>query len=76
MAEHTKVRGEIYPGGLLTAHGVMRAVGIGREQLAQARRAGVVRAYMCGGTAYYRSEEIIEWIVRGGSTKQARAVCQ
>lgn len=68
---HRKVRGELYPGGLLTVDAVMRSIGIGREQLGEARRAGVVKAYMCGGTAYYRSEEIIAWILQGGSRKDS-----
>lgn len=67
--KHRIVRGEIYPGGLLTVHGVMRAIGIGRDQLTEARRAGVVKAYLCGGTAYYRSEDVMEWILQGGKAK-------
>lgn len=61
-ARVTKCRGEVRPSSRYTLEGVMRAIGIGRIQLTEARQAGFVKPIHCGRRTYYRGKEIIAWI--------------
>lgn len=58
----TRVRGELYPGGLLTKEGCMECAGLGRKLLEDARRSGIVRPIAVSQRLYYRTSEIIAWI--------------
>jgi hypothetical protein len=58
----TEVRGELYPGGLLTKEGCMERAGLGRKALEEARRSGMVRPIEANQRLYYRTSELIEWI--------------
>ena len=60
-----KVLGEGRPDSIYTVEGVMRAFGMGRNELDIARQSGMVKTYPRGRRAYYRGFEIIEWIVNG-----------
>lgn len=62
MSTPTKVRGVLYPGGLLTAEAVMSEIGIGRNSLRRARQSGIVKRIQSGTKSYYRTTELIEWI--------------
>lgn len=63
--------GRLDPQAVYTTRGVMRAIGIGHRVLQQARASGRVRAYLCGGTAYYRGSELIEFILAGNGSCEA-----
>ena len=58
----TPVYGMIDPSRLYTREGVRKAIGIGEQQLSDARRAGIVKAIPCGNFVYYRGADIIAWI--------------
>lgn len=60
--KRTRVLGAIYPGGLLTKEGCMRRCGLGREQLKEARKSGLVKPIVISQRMYYRTSELIAWI--------------
>lgn len=64
--QHRQIVGRICPGELWTTDQVMEIAGIGREQLSQARQSGIVKPYPCGGNHYYKSDDIMAWILSGG----------
>lgn len=66
MGKHTRNRGFLRPDELYTTQGVMRAIGLGRTQLLEARESGIVVPVFYGGTAYYRGSELIEFITSQG----------
>lgn len=72
MAKHARNRGFLRPDELYTTQGVMRAIGMGRAQLLEARASGVVTPVLYGGTAYYRGCELIEFITSHGKPLRTR----
>ena len=61
--EKTRVVGLLAPGCLLTLEGCMRQAGLGRDSLRLARKSGLVKPIPAGRRIYYRTDELIEWIV-------------
>lgn len=64
------VEGELAPERVYTTEGVMRACGIGTDQLIDARASGIVKAYFRGTRVYYKGSELIAWILSGVPRKQ------
>lgn len=65
------VYGILSPGALLTVEGVMHSTGLGEESLAAARQSGVVKAVHLGRRVFYRSDELIEWILSQSKNERA-----
>lgn len=63
------VYGILSPGSMLTVEGVMHATGLGEDSLAGARASGIVKPVYMGRRVFYRSDEIIEWILQLGKEK-------
>lgn len=61
---HTPTIGVILPDAMYTTEACMTQCGIGYDQLAQARRAGVVKAYGTRKQMYYLGSELIAWVKR------------
>ena len=58
----TPVYGMLDANRIYTREGVRKAIGIGEQQLSDARRAGIVKPIPCGNFVYYRGADIIAWI--------------
>lgn len=59
-------RGVLAPGQLLTADACMTEAGIGRDSLSEARKSGMVVPIEKAGRRYYKTEELIAWILQTG----------
>jgi hypothetical protein len=58
----TKCHGVRAPERLYTKEGCMKAAGIGRKTLLEAKRSGIVKAIPAGERVYFRGSELIAWI--------------
>jgi len=61
-ANKTRCLGVLSPNNLYTKEGVMRAAGIGRKTLMEAKASGIVKAIPAGERVYFRGSELIAWI--------------
>lgn len=66
-----EVEGILRPDSIYTVEGVLRAAGIGRETLSEARRSGIVKPIEIGKRVYYRGEQLIAWIESQASSVDA-----
>lgn len=61
-AKNSRCLGILAPERLYTKEGCMKAAGIGRKTLLEAKRSGMVKAIAAGERVYFRGSELIAWI--------------
>lgn len=59
---HKPNEGYLFADGIYTVEGVRRAIGFGRNELANARRTGVVRPVLVGKRRIYLGRELIQYV--------------
>lgn len=55
--------GVIDPDKLYTVDAAKRETGLGRPQLMEGKKAGVLKAYPCGRFVYFKGSELKAWVL-------------